>query len=300
MTAAEEEIRQAVMARERQRFQALHALDYAALDDIFADELVYMHGHGRIDNKASYLANLEAQPRYQSMRHEDLHLSIHGDCVLQSGVLICTFDPPGNGLPWKARYTSAWVRRDATWRMALWQSTTLPDSGYDPRRRIAIGDVLPPSTLMELDESDGAAKPIDVTAAAAGKTIALFALPGAFTRTCSAKHLPGYVQNHDAFRAAGIDEIWCVSVNDGAVMGAWGRMHGAIGKVRMLGDGTANLTRAMALEQDMTERGMGIRSQRYSMLVKNGKIVIFNLEASGKYEVSDAATLLAQVVALKA
>ncbi|NCN96487.1 MAG: peroxiredoxin, partial [Rhodoferax sp.] len=139
--------------------------------------------------------------------------------------------------------------------------------------------------------------PVDVLAASAGKTIALFALPGAFTPTCSAKHVPGYVENHAAFKAAGVDEIWCVSVNDAFVMGAWARDQKTGDKVRMLADGSADFAKGTGLTLDLTAKGMGLRSNRYSMLVKNGKVVSLNVEGPGKFEVSDAATLLAQVKA---
>ena len=133
-----------------------------------------------------------------------------------------------------------------------------------------------------------------VTKAVAGKTIAIFALPGAFTPTCSAKHVPGYVEHAAAFAAAGVDEIWCISVNDAFVMGAWARDQKTNGKVRMLADGSADFAKATGLTLDLTARGMGVRSDRYSMLVKNGKVASLNAEAPGKFEVSDAATLLAQ------
>jgi peroxiredoxin len=136
--------------------------------------------------------------------------------------------------------------------------------------------------------------PVDVAKASAGKTIALFALPGAFTPTCSPKHVPGYVEHHAALKAAGVDEIWCVSVNDAFVMGAWARDQKSVGKVRMLGDGSADFTKATGLTLDLTARGMGLRSNRYSMLIKNGKVATLNIEAPGKFEVSDAATMLAQ------
>ncbi|PUE09534.1 peroxiredoxin [Limnohabitans sp. T6-5] len=167
---------------------------------------------------------------------------------------------------------------------------------------IQVGDTLPVTTLMEFIEVEGngcsiGPNPVDVSKAAAGKTIALFALPGAFTPTCSAKHVPGYVENFDAFKAAGVDEIWCLSVNDAFVMGAWARDQKSDGKVRMLGDGSADFAKATGLTLDLTTRGMGLRSNRYSMLVKDGKVVALNIEGPGKFEVSDAATLLAQAKA---
>ncbi len=138
---------------------------------------------------------------------------------------------------------------------------------------------------------------VDVAKATAGKTIALFALPGAFTPTCSAKHVPGYVQHFDDLKAAGVDEIWCVSVNDAFVMGAWARDLKTGAKVRMLADGSANFTVATGLTLDLTKGGLGLRSNRYSMLVKDGKVATLNVEGPGKFEVSDAATLLAQAKA---
>lgn len=164
---------------------------------------------------------------------------------------------------------------------------------------IKVGDSLPVATLMEFSEIEGngcslGPNPVDVVAASSGKTIALLALPGAFTPTCSAKHVPGYVENFDELKAAGVDEIWCVSVNDVFVMGAWARDQKTAGKVRMLADGDAVFTKATGLTLDLSGRGMGLRSSRYSMLVRDGKVVSLNIEAPGKFEVSDAATLLAQ------
>jgi len=167
---------------------------------------------------------------------------------------------------------------------------------------IRVGDTLPAATLMEYSEVEGngcsiGPNPVDVTQACQGKTIALFALPGAFTPTCSAKHVPGYVEKFDALKAAGVDEIWCVSVNDAFVMGAWARDQHTDGKVRMLGDGSADFSKAVGLTLDLTARGMGLRSNRYSMLVKNGKVVTLNVEGPGKFEVSDADTMLKQAQA---
>jgi peroxiredoxin len=164
---------------------------------------------------------------------------------------------------------------------------------------IKVGDKLPAATLMEFNavETEGCPMgpvPVDTLAATAGKTIALFALPGAYTPTCSAKHVPGFVAQADAFAAAGVDEIWCVSVNDAFVMGAWAKDQGTAGKVRMLGDGSADFAKATGLTLDLTARGMGLRSNRYSMLVKDGVVTTLNVEGPGKFEVSDADTLLAQ------
>jgi glutaredoxin/glutathione-dependent peroxiredoxin len=167
---------------------------------------------------------------------------------------------------------------------------------------IKVGDTLPSTTLMEFSEVEGngcslGPNPVDVAKASAGKTIALFALPGAFTPTCSAKHVPGYVEKFAELQASGVDEIWCVSVNDAFVMGAWARDQKSGGKVRMLADGDAAFTKATGLTLDLTGRGMGLRSNRYSMLVKDGKVATLNIEAAGKFEVSDAATMLAQAKA---
>jgi peroxiredoxin len=152
---------------------------------------------------------------------------------------------------------------------------------------------------MEFSEVEGngcsiGPNPVDVAKASAGKTIALFALPGAFTPTCSAKHVPGYVEHFNELKASGVDEIWCVSVNDAFVMGAWAREQKTNGKVRMLADGSADFTKATGLTLDLTARGMGLRSNRYSMLIKDGKVAALNIEGPGKFEVSDAGTMLAQ------
>ena len=164
---------------------------------------------------------------------------------------------------------------------------------------INIGDEQPDVTQQEYSEIEGhgcsiGPNPVKVREAAKGKTIALFALPGAFTPTCSAKHVPGYVENFDALKKAGVDEIWCVSVNDAFVMGAWARDQKTGDKVRMLADGSADFAKATGLTLDLTGKGMGVRSARYSMLVKDGKVATLNVEAPGKFEVSDAATILKQ------
>ncbi|MBN9341663.1 MAG: peroxiredoxin [Comamonadaceae bacterium SCN 68-20] len=164
---------------------------------------------------------------------------------------------------------------------------------------IKVGDALPAATLMEFVEVEGngcslGPNPVDVQKATAGKTIALFAVPGAFTPTCSAQHVPGYVAQAEAFKAAGVDEIWCLAVNDAFVMGAWARDQKTAGKVRMLADGDAVFAKATGLTLDLHGKGLGLRSNRYSMLVKDGKVAALNVEAPGKFEVSDAATLLAQ------
>ena len=164
---------------------------------------------------------------------------------------------------------------------------------------LKVGDKLPAGSLQEFIEVEGGGcslgpNTFDIEKSTAGKTIAIFALPGAYTPTCSAKHVPGYVEQADALRAAGVDEIWCVSVNDAFVMGAWGRDQKTAGKVRMMADGSAAFAKATGLTLDLSARGMGLRSQRYSMLVVDGVVKTLNVEAPGKFEVSDAGTLLAQ------
>jgi peroxiredoxin len=164
---------------------------------------------------------------------------------------------------------------------------------------IKVGDKLPAGKLLEFIEVEGNGCSIgpnsfEIDALTKGKKIALFALPGAYTPTCSAKHVPGYVAKVDALRAAGIDEIWCVSVNDAFVMGAWGRDQKTAGKVRMMADGSADFAKATGLTLDLTGRGMGLRSNRYSMLVVDGVVKTLNVEAPGKFEVSDADTMLKQ------
>ena len=165
---------------------------------------------------------------------------------------------------------------------------------------IKVGEALPAATLMEFVEVEGngcslGPNPVDVQKATAGKTIALFAVPGAFTPTCSAQHVPGYVAQAEAFKAAGVDEIWCLAVNDAFVMGAWARDQKTAGKVRMLADGDAAFAKATGLTLDLNGKGLGLRSNRYSMLVRDGKVATLNIEGPGKFEVSDGATLLAQV-----
>jgi peroxiredoxin len=165
---------------------------------------------------------------------------------------------------------------------------------------IKVGDRLPAGKLMEFIEVEGNGCSIgpnefDIAKECAGKKIAIFGLPGAYTPTCSAKHVPGYVAQYDALKAAGVDEIWCVSVNDAFVMGAWGRDLKAGGKVRMMADGSADFAKATGLTLDLTARGMGLRSNRYSMLVEDGVVKTLNVEGPGKFEVSDAGTMLQQV-----
>jgi peroxiredoxin len=169
---------------------------------------------------------------------------------------------------------------------------------------LKVGDRLPEGTLYEFIEVEGEGcslgpNAFDIAQATAGRTVAIFGLPGAFTPTCSAQHVPGYVAAADELRAAGVDEIWCVSVNDAFVMGAWGRAQSAAGKVRMMADGNGDFARATGLELDLTGRGLGRRLQRCSMLAVDGVVRALNVEAPGQFEVSDAQTLLGQARALR-
>ena len=165
---------------------------------------------------------------------------------------------------------------------------------------IKVGDKLPAGTLQEFFEveKDGcsvgpnAVKVDDLTR---GKKVVIFGLPGAFTPTCSAKHVPSYVANYDALKRKGVDDVICMAVNDAFVMGAWARDQHTEGKVRMMGDGSAHFTNALGLELDLDARGMGMRCQRFSMLVDNGVVKALNVEAGGKYEVSGAETMLTQL-----
>ncbi len=170
---------------------------------------------------------------------------------------------------------------------------------------LKVGDKLPAGTLQEFIEVEGngcsiGPNAVDIGKATAGKTVAIFALPGAFTPTCSAKHVPGFVEHAADFKAAGVDDIWCVSVNDAFVMGAWAREQKSGGKVRMMADGSADFAKATGLTLDLNSRGMGLRSNRYSMLVVDGVVKSLNVEAPGKFEVSDADTLLGQAKSVKA
>ncbi len=164
---------------------------------------------------------------------------------------------------------------------------------------IKIGERLPDATLMETTEFGEVCplspKPVSVAQAVKGKKIAVFGLPGAYTPTCSAKHVPGFLEKLDQLKAMKVDEVWCVSVNDAFVMAAWGRDEKAIGKIRMLGDGAAEFAKKLGLDQDLSKGGMGVRFQRFSMFVDDGVVKHLNVEAPGKFEVSDAATLVKQL-----
>ena len=154
-----------------------------------------------------------------------------------------------------------------------------------------VGDKVPSATLRML----GPEGPKAVTTEelfAPGKKVVAFALPGAFTPTCSAKHVPGFVAEAEKLKAKGVDTIACISVNDAFVMGAWGVDQGAGGKVRMLADGNGEFTKAVGLDFDASKFGMGTRSQRYSMIVDNGVVKSLNVEEPGAFEVSSADHML--------
>ena len=155
---------------------------------------------------------------------------------------------------------------------------------------IKVGDKIPQSTFKYLTPEGP--KEVSSDELFGGKKVAIFAVPGAFTPTCSQRHLPGYVDKAAALKAAGVDTIACVSVNDAFVMGAWGKDQKTEDKVMMLADGSGDFTRAVDLELDATKAGLGKRSQRYSMLVDDGVITALHVEAPGKFEVSDAETML--------
>lgn len=166
---------------------------------------------------------------------------------------------------------------------------------------IQVGAALPEGRLIECNEFDPAngcpinPQTLDVLPLVKDKKIVIFGLPGAFTPTCSLKHLPGYIEHYDALKAKGVDEVWCVSVNDHFVMAAWGREQQAAGKVRMMADGSAEYVRKLGLDRDLTANGMGIRSQRFAMIVEDGVVKYLGVEGSGKFEVSNVEAVLAQL-----
>jgi peroxiredoxin len=164
---------------------------------------------------------------------------------------------------------------------------------------IKVGDRIPDGTLTESTEFGDACpvspNKVSISEATQKKRIVIFGLPGAYTPTCSAKHVPGYLEKLPELKAKKIDEVWCVSVNDGYVMAAWGREQKAIGKVRMLGDGNGDFARKLGLDNDLSGSNMGLRMRRFSMLVDDGIVKSLNVEGPGKFEVSDAETMLKQL-----
>ena len=158
---------------------------------------------------------------------------------------------------------------------------------------IKVGDTIPQATLHHMTESGPAQ--ISTDEIFKGKRVALFAVPGAFTPTCSAKHLPGFVQQADALKAKGIEAVACVAVNDAFVMDAWGKDRNVGDHVHMLADGNGHFTKALGVELDATGFGLGARSRRYSMVVDDGVVKQFNLEEGGAFEVSSAEHMLEQI-----
>lgn len=155
---------------------------------------------------------------------------------------------------------------------------------------VNVGDSIPDVTLAVMGESGP--EQVSTGDLFGGKKVVAFAVPGAFTPTCSARHLPGFVDNADAIRAKGVDSIVCLSVNDAFVMGAWGKDQNVGDKVVMVADGSGALAKALGLELDLTDRGLGVRSRRYSMVVDDGVVSALNLEEGGAYEVSSAERIL--------
>lgn len=166
---------------------------------------------------------------------------------------------------------------------------------------ICVGDSLPVGMLTEckdMDSTNGCPlNPVsfDVLEQARGKKLVLFGVPGAFTPTCSIKHLPGFVEKADILKARGVDEIWCMACNDAFVMASWGRKQGADGRIRMVADGSAEYAKALGLDRDLTANGMGIRCHRFAMIIDDGNVKYLGVEASGKFEVSSAEAILAQL-----
>ena len=156
---------------------------------------------------------------------------------------------------------------------------------------IKVGDQIPSMTLTKAT-AEGP-KPVTTDEIFKGRKVVMFAVPGAFTPTCSAKHLPGFVQNIDALKAKGVDEIVCMAVNDAFVMGAWGKDQGVGENITMLSDGSAAFTKAMGLELDLVARGLGVRSQRFAMVIDDGKVSHLAVEAAGGFDVSRAEAVLA-------
>ncbi len=157
--------------------------------------------------------------------------------------------------------------------------------------QIKVGDAIPSMKLMRAT-ADGP-KEVSTDDLFKGKKVVLFAVPGAFTPTCSAKHLPGFVEHAAAIKAKGVDAIVCLSVNDAFVMGAWGKSAGVTDDITMVADGSAALTKAMGLELDLVARGMGVRSQRFALIAVDGKVTTLNIEAPGDFQVSSAEAIIA-------
>jgi len=158
---------------------------------------------------------------------------------------------------------------------------------------IKVGDAIPSMKLM-MATPDGP-KEVSTDDVFKGKKVVLFAVPGAFTPTCSVKHLPGFVEQAAAIKGKGVDTVACIAVNDAFVMGAWGKAQGTDGKVAMLADGSGAFTKALGLELDLVSRGMGVRSQRYALVAENGKVTHLAVEQPGGFDVSRAESILAKL-----
>lgn len=158
---------------------------------------------------------------------------------------------------------------------------------------IGVGDTIPEGTLLKVTESGP--EPVSTADYFAGRRVALFSVPGAFTPTCSAKHLPGFVERGDALRAKGIDEIACTAVNDAFVMGAWGKASGVDGRVTMLADGNGEFVKSLGLEMDGSKFGMGTRGQRFAMIVNDGTVERLDVEQGGEFRVSSADYMLENI-----
>lgn len=156
---------------------------------------------------------------------------------------------------------------------------------------ISVGDAVPAVKVMQ-GGADGP-KELDTAEFFKGRTVVLFGVPGAFTPTCSAKHMPSFLENADALKAKGVDAIACMAVNDAFVMGAWAKDQGITDQVAMIADGSAAFTKAMGLEFDLTARGLGVRCQRFALVAKNGKVTHVAVEAPGAFDVSSGQAVLA-------
>ncbi len=156
---------------------------------------------------------------------------------------------------------------------------------------ISVGDRIPSINLARM--TDDGPQPVSTDDFFAGRKVVLFAVPGAYTPTCSAQHLPGYTANVDALRAKGVDAVACLATNDAFVMAAWGKDHGTAGKVEMLADGSGEFTKAMGLEFDLSARGLGVRSQRYALVAEDGVVTTLNVDEGGGLDRSSAESILA-------
>lgn len=189
-----------------------------------------------------------------------------------------------------ARVSSSPLQRLTAPRKAL---ARMPSRRCLATQALAVGDKLPADLKLAYFNAEGNMQEVAVGELTKGKKVVLFAVPGAFTPTCSLKHLPGFIEKADELKAKGVDTIACVSVNDAFVMDAWGKSVGADGKVLMLADGSALFTKAIGTELDLTDRGLGVRSRRYALLIDDGVVKAANLEEGGAFTLSSAEDILA-------